>query len=112
MYKLLSSSRDSDGSSIGFQRSIEARERELANIKITEEIIMLQINHKMILVLKSIKIIAVTGWPIKKHYKESDNHVLSHLAGAIDSANPALTGRGIIDDISLYVPHYIPCIFN
>ena len=38
----------------------------------------------------------------------SDNHVLSHPAGDNDAANMALAGRVIIDDISLYVPHYFP----
>ena len=36
LYKLISSKRDSDNLSIGFQRSIEARERELTNNKTTE----------------------------------------------------------------------------
>ena len=35
-YKLISSSRDSDDLSIGFHRSIEARERELTNNKTTK----------------------------------------------------------------------------
>ena len=38
----------------------------------------------------------------------SDNHALSHPAGDKDAANFALAGRVIIDDISLYVPHYSP----
>ena len=36
LYKLISSSRDSDDISIGFHRSIEARERELTNNKTTK----------------------------------------------------------------------------
>ena len=37
--------------------------------------------------------------------RNSDNQILSHLAGANDAANLALVGRVIKDDISLYVPH-------
>ena len=44
--------------------------------------------------------------------RNSDNHVLSHPAQANDAANPALAGGRIIDDISLYVPHYTPSISN
>ena len=36
MYKLISSSRDSDGLSIGFERSIEAQEKEMTNNKTTK----------------------------------------------------------------------------
>ena len=42
----------------------------------------------------------------------SDNHVISHPAGANDAANLALAGRVILDDISLYVPHYTPNVSN
>ena len=44
--------------------------------------------------------------------RNSDNHVLSHPAQAIDAANLALAGRVIIDDISWFVPHYTPSISN
>ena len=44
--------------------------------------------------------------------RNSDNHVLGHPAGANDAASLALTGRVIIDDISLYVPHYTPSKSN
>ena len=42
--------------------------------------------------------------------RNRDNHALSQPAGANDAANLALAGRLIIDDISLYVPHYTPSI--
>ena len=44
--------------------------------------------------------------------RNSDNHVLVHLAQAYDAANLALAGSVIIDDISLYTPHYTPSISN
>ena len=40
--------------------------------------------------------------------RNSDNQVLSHPAGTNDAANPALTGRGNIDEISWHVPLYTP----
>ena len=51
------------------------------------------------------------GYKLTLH-RNSDNHVLSHRAGANDAANLASAGRDIIDDISLYVPHYTPNISN
>ena len=44
--------------------------------------------------------------------RHSDNHVLKHPAGANDAAYLALTGRVVIDGISLYVPHYTSNISN
>ena len=44
--------------------------------------------------------------------RNSDNHVLSHPAQANDALNLALAGRVIIDDISLYVPHYTSSVSN
>ena len=41
-----------------------------------------------------------------------DNHVLSHLAGAIDAANLAMADGVNIEDLSWYVPHYTPNISN
>ena len=42
--------------------------------------------------------------------RNSDNHLLCHLAQANDAANLVLVGCVIIDDISLFVPHYTPSI--
>ena len=42
LYKLISSSRDSDGLSIRFHRSIETRERALTNNKTNKEIVMIE----------------------------------------------------------------------
>ena len=42
--------------------------------------------------------------------KSSDNHVLSHPAGANDAKHLALAGRVIADDTSFYVPHHTPSI--
>ena len=44
--------------------------------------------------------------------RKKDNHVLSHRAGANNAKNLALAGRVIIEDTSLYVPHYTTNISN
>ena len=44
--------------------------------------------------------------------RKSDNHVLGHLAGSDDAANLALAARVLIDDMSLYLPQYIPSLSN
>ena len=44
--------------------------------------------------------------------RNSDNHVLSYPAGSNDAAKLVLAGRVIIDDISLFVPHFTPGISN
>ena len=38
--------------------------------------------------------------------RKKDKHALSHRAVANNAENLALAGRDIIEDISLYVPHY------
>ena len=53
----------------------------------------------------------VLGCKLTLH-RESDNHVVSQLAGASDTASLALARGVIIGDISLYVPHYTPNISN
>ena len=44
--------------------------------------------------------------------RNSDNHVLSHRAGATNADNLALARRIIIEDLSYYVPHYTPKLSN
>ena len=44
--------------------------------------------------------------------RKSDSHVLSHPAQINDSANVALAGRVIIDDMKWYVPDYTPSVSN
>ena len=111
-YELLSSSRDSGGLSIGFHRSIEAREKELTDKKSTKG------NYHVIICFKDIFSTAEhqdnctygLGY-ILTLQKNSDNHVLSLRAGT-DVENLALAGIVIIEDISWYVPNYTPNISN
>ena len=63
----------------------------------------------MLLVVQNFKIIVLTSYELTIQIN-SDNHVLSHPAGANDAANFALAGSVIIDDISRCVPHYAPYI--
>ena len=109
MHKLLSSSRDSDDLSIGCHRSNEIFERKLTNNKTTKG------NYHLRNFLQDVFGFAehqdnctyCLGYKLTLQ-RNGDTHVLGHPAQADDAANLALVGRVIIDDISLYVPHYTP----
>ena len=111
MYKSTSSNRDSDDLSIGFHRSTVARERKLTNNKTTKK------NYLVRTYLKDIFSFAEhqdnctysLGYESTLQ-RNSNNRVLSHRPGAKNAENLALAGRIIIDDKSLYVPHYTPNI--
>ena len=112
-HKLTSSSRDSDDLSIGFHRSIEARERDLSNNKTTKGTYHVRIYLKDIFGFAGHQDNCTYGLGYKlKLQRNSDKHALSHRAGATNSDNLALAGRVIIGDIGLYVPHYTPSISN
>ena len=64
LYKLVSSSRKRDDLSIGFHRSIEAREKKLTDNKTTKVIYHARIYLKMLSVLQNINIIAPMAWVI------------------------------------------------
>ena len=111
MYKILSSSRDSDDLSIGFYRNIEARERKLTNKKTTKGHYHVRIFLKDVLSFAKHqdKRTCCLGYKLKLQ-TNSDNLVISHPAAANDAANLALAGSVILDDINLCVPHYTPKI--
>ena len=113
MYNFLSSSRDSDGLSKGFDRSFEAGEAELTNDKTNKGYYHGRNFLKDVFGLAEYRdnCTFVFGYKLKIQ-RNSDNHVLSHPAAANDAAKLALAGRGIIDDISLHVPHYTSNISN
>ena len=104
MYKLISSSRDSDDLSIVFHRSNGVHERELTIIKTTKG------NYRVRIYLKDVFSFAEhqdncnygLGCKLTLQRKK-DNHVLSHPAQVNDATNLVLAGRVIIDDIN---PHY------
>ena len=113
MHKLISSSRDSDDSSIGFLRSIEARERELTNNKSTKGNCHVRIYLKDVFGFAEHQDNCTYGLGYNLTLqRNSDNHVLSHRAAATNANNLALTGRIIIEDLSWYVPHYTPSVSN
>ena len=113
MYKLISSSRDSDDLTIRFHRSIEGRERELTNIKTTKGNYHVRIHFKGVFGFAVHQDNCTYGLGYKLTLQiNSDNHALSHRAGANNAQNLALAGRVIIEDLSLYVPHYTPNISN
>ena len=113
MHKLISSSRNTDDLSNSFRRSIEARERELTNIKRTKG------NYYVRIYLKGVfgfsehqdNCTYGLGYTLTLQ-RNSDNHVLSHPAQAIDADYLVLARRIYINDISLYIPHYTPNISN
>ena len=110
MYKTISSSRDSDDLSIGFQRSNEARERELTNDKTTKR------NYHVRIYLSDI-----FGFCEHQHnctyglgckltlQRKIDNHVLGHRAGT-NAENLALAGIVFTEDLSRYIPTYTPSL--
>ena len=55
MYKLITSARDTDDLSIGFDRDCDGRQQELTNKKIKKENNMREICSEMFLVLQNIK---------------------------------------------------------
>ena len=111
MHKLISSSRDSDDLSIGFQRSIDDPDRELTNNKTTK------VNYHVRTFLKDVfgcaehqdKCTYGLGYKLTLQ-RNNDNHVLSHRAGATNAENLVSAGRVFLEDISLFVPHYTPNI--
>ena len=105
MYKLISSTRDSDDLSNCFHRSIEAREKELTHCKTTKGNYYVRIYFRYLFFGFGEHQDNCTyrlGYKLSLQ-RNSDNHVLSHPAGANDAANVALAGRVFLDDISLYV---------
>ena len=113
MYKLISYSRGSNYLSIDFHRSFQARERELANNKQTKGKLHVRIYLKDAFGFAVHQDNCTYGLSYKLTLRRnSDNHMLGHLAGANAAANLASAGRAIIDDINLYVPHYTPRISN
>ena len=113
LHKLISSSRVNDDLSVAFHRSNEVRENELTKNKTTKGNYHVRIYSKDVFGFAQDQENCTYGWGYKLTLqRNSDNHVLGHLAQADDATNLALAGRVIIDDIGWYVPHYIPNISN
>ena len=113
MHNVLSSSRDSDKLSISFHKNIYVREREVTNNKTTKGNHQVQVYIKVIFGVVEHEDSCTYGLDYQLTLqRSSDNLVMSLPAQAIHAANLALAGRVIIDDISLYIPHYTASISN
>ena len=113
MNKIISSCRESDELSIGFHSSIDAREKELTKNKTIKGKYHVIIFSKDVFGFAEYQDNCTHGLGSKLTLqRNSDNHVLSHPAQANSAANLALAGTVIVDDISVYVPHYTPSISN
>ena len=113
MYKLISSSRDSDDLSIGFHRSNEARERGLTNSKTTKGNYLVRIYLKDVFGYAEHQNICTYGLGYELTLqRKSDNLNLRHPVQANDAANQALAGRFIINGISWFIPSYTGSISN
>ena len=104
MYKLLSSSRDSDDLSIGFDRCRDRRKRELLNNKTQKGKYHLRIYLKDVFGFAEYQETRTFGLSYRlKLTRNNDNAVLNKN----DATNNA---KIKINGIEWYVPHYVPSI--
>ena len=104
MYKLLYSSRDSDDSSIGFDRSREKRKRELLNIKSQKGIFHLRIYLKDVFGFAEYQEVGTFGLSYRLTLTRNTNNPVLNKNDATANAKIKING------IEWYVPHYIPSI--
>ena len=104
MYKLLSSSRDSDDLSIGFHRNRDKRKEELLNNKTQKGKFHFRIYLKDIFGLAEYQEVATFGLFYRLTLtRNSDNAVLN-------KNNATANAKIKINGIEWYVPHYVPSI--
>ena len=104
MYKLLSSSRDSDDLSISFDRSRDRRKRELLNKKTHKGNFHLRIYLKDVFGFAEYQETGTFGLSYRLTLtRNTDNAVLNKN----DATNNA---KIVINGIEWYVPHYIPSL--
>ena len=104
MYKLLSSSRDSDDLSISFDRSSDRRKRELLNNKTQKGKFHLRIHLKDVFGFAEYQETGIFGLSYRLTLtKNTDNAVLNKN----DATNNA---KIVINGIEWYVPHYVPSL--
>ena len=104
MYKLLTSSKDSDDLSIGFDRSRNRRRDELALIKNIKRKYHLKILLKHVFGFAECQEKATCGLGYKLTLTRNKDDAV------IDKANGIADARIKIDHIHWYVPHYTPSI--
>ena len=104
MYKLLSSSRDSDDLSIGFDRSRDRRKRELNNNKTQKGKYHLRIYLKDVSGFAEHQQVGTFGLGYKLTLtRNTDNAVLN-------KDNATNNAKIVINGIEWYVPHYVPSL--
>ena len=104
MYKLLSSSRDSDGLSIGFDRSRDRRKRELNNNKIQKGKYHLRIYLRDVFGFAEHQQVGSFGMGYRLTLtRNTDNAVLN-------KDNATNNAKIVINSIEWYVPHYVPSL--
>ena len=110
---LLPSSRDNDDLSIGFHRSVEVQETELAYNITTKGNYHVRKYLKIFFCFAEHQTNCTYGLGCKLSLERNiDNHVINNPAGAYDAAKLGLAGRVVIEDISLYVLLCTPNILN
>ena len=104
MYKLLSSSRDSDDLSIGFDRSRDKRKRELLDNKTQKGKFHLRIYLKDVFGFAEYQETGTFGLSYRLTLtRNTDNAVLN-------KNNATNNAKIVINGIEWYVPHYIPSL--
>ena len=104
MYKLLSSSRDGDDLSIGFDRSSDRRKREFLNNKTQKGKFHLRIYLKDVFGVAEYQEKGIFGLSYRLTLtRNTDNAVLNKN----DATNNA---KNKINGIKWYVPHYVPSL--
>ena len=104
MYKLLSSSRDSDDLSIGFDRSRDKRKRELLNNKTQKGKFHLRIYLKDVFGFAEYQEVGTFGLSYRLTLTRNNDNALLNKNDATNNAKIKING------IEWYVPHYIPSI--
>ena len=104
IYKLLSSSRDCDDLSIGFERSRDKRKRELLNNKTQNGIFYLRIYLKDVFGFAEYQEVGNFGLSYRLTLtRNTDNAVLN-------KDNATNNAKIVVNGIEWYVPHYIPSL--
>ena len=104
MYKLLSSSRDSDDLSIGFERSRDKRKRELLNNKTQKGKFHLRIYLKDVFGFAEYQEVGTFGLSYRLTLTRNNDNAVLNKNDATNNAKIKING------IELYIPHYIPSI--
>ena len=104
MYNFLSSSRDSDDLSIGFDRSRDRRKRELNTNKTPKGKHHLRVNLKDVFGFAEHQQVGTFGMGYRLTLtKKTDNAVLN-------KDNASNNAKIVINSIEWYVPHYVPSL--